>query len=340
MKNMKAAFFIGNRNFSIEEVPFPRAEPDGVVVKVQASGICGSDLHLYRHAQDGRMVFGHEFSGDIVEIGAQVKGVNPGDRITVMSGRGCGKCDFCRQGDIVHCSQLQMLGYAVPGAMAEYVSVPFFNFGVYSAKVPENVSYEMAATAEPLSVALYAVNQLQPRPGDTVVVIGLGIIGLCIIQILRSRGVTDIIASGRRTNRLKWAGASGARIVVDAVQEDIVTAVKKLTSNKGAKMVFEVAGTPEAFKQSLEIVHRGGKVNVVGLYEQTVTWNPGFIAMNDLTLVGCGLKFDIPGAIELLKSGKVDTRPYITHQFPLSNIKEAYDTQLENREAIKVLVKP
>jgi 2-desacetyl-2-hydroxyethyl bacteriochlorophyllide A dehydrogenase len=337
---MKAALFTGNRSFVIEEVDYPQVEPDGVVIKVKASGICGSDLHLYRHAQDVRMVFGHEFSGDVVDIGTDVTGIKKGDRVTVMSGRGCGECSFCRQGDIVHCSQLQMLGYAVQGAMAEYVSVPFFNFGVYSAKIPDNLSYEMAATAEPLSVALYAVNQMQPRPGDTVVVIGLGIIGLCIIQILKSRGVTDIIASGRRTNRLILARKSGARVVVDAAQADIVSSVKKETSNKGADIVFEVAGTPEAFKQSLEIVHRGGKVDIVGLYEKPVTWNPGFIAMNDLVLAGCGLKFDIPGAVELMQSGKVDTRPYITHRFPLDKIKEAYDTQLENREAIKVLLKP
>ena len=152
--------------------------------------------------------------------------------------------------------------------------------------------------------------------------------------------MTNIIASGRRSNRLKLAEESGAKVIVDAAVEDVVPRVRQLTSGTLADSVFEVAGTPDTFNQSLEVVHCGGKVDVVGLYEQSVNWNPGVIAMHDVTLVGCGLKWDIPGAVELMKSGKVDTRPYVTHRFPLEKTKEAYDTQLENRDAIKVLVEP
>lgn len=337
---MKAAVFTGNRNFNIEDLPFPQVEPDGVIIKIRASGICGSDLHLYRHVKETRMVFGHEFSGDIVELGKNVKNAKVGDRVTAMSGRGCGECFFCRKGDILHCSKLELLGYKLPGAMAEYASVPLFKLDRYAARLPDNVSYQMGATAEPLSVALYAVNQVQPKPADTVVVIGLGIIGLCIVQVLRARGVKNVIASGRRSNRLKLAEESGARIVMDAAKDDIALGIKEMTSGKMADIVFEVAGTPDSFKQSLEIVHRGGKVDVVGLYEQPVTWNPGIIAMQDVTLVGCGLNWDIPGAVNLMENGQVDTRPFITHKYPLEMIKEAYDTQLENREAVKVLIEP
>jgi (R,R)-butanediol dehydrogenase/meso-butanediol dehydrogenase/diacetyl reductase len=269
-----------------------------------------------------------------------VKGVLPGDRVTAMSGKGCGECFFCKQGDILRCSKLELLGYKIPGAMAEYVAVPLFKLGLYSARLPGNISYEMGATAEPLSVALYAVNQMQPQPGDTVVVIGLGIIGLCIIQILRTRGVKNVIASGRRSNRLKLAQMSGAKVVVNAAVEDIVPKVIEMTSGALADIAFEAAGTPDTFRQSLEVVHRGGKVDVVGLYEQPVTWNPGVIAMQDVTLVGCGLKWDIPGAVKLMESGQVDTRRFITHEFALEEAREAFETQLKNRDAIKVLVKP
>jgi len=337
---MKAAVFIGERQFKIEDLPVPVAEPDGVVVRVRASGICGSDLHLYRHARDVRLIFGHEFSGDVVAVGERVVGVKAGDRVTAMSGRGCGECYFCRRGDIVHCSKLQLLGYGVPGAMAEYVSIPFFKMGVYAAILPGHINYEEGATAEPLSVALYAVDQMQPQAEDTVVVIGLGIIGLCIIQILKSRGVKNVIASGRRATRLKLAGDCGAAVVVDAEKADVVRVVRNFTGGTGADIVFECAGTPDTFRQSLEIVHRGGKINIVGLYEQPVNWSPSIIVSNDITLVGCGLKFDIPGAVSLLAERKVDTRPFITHEFPLERIKEAYDTQLQNKEAIKVVVKP
>jgi 2-desacetyl-2-hydroxyethyl bacteriochlorophyllide A dehydrogenase len=337
---MKAAVFNGKGDFNVREVPYPQVEPDGVIVKVKAAGICGSDLHAYRRGGPDGWVLGHEFSGDVVEIGANVTGIKKGDRVTSMSGRGCGQCSFCQKGDLVHCSKLRLLGYGVPGAFAEYVSVPVFNNGVYSAKLPDNLTYDVGATAEPVSVALYAVNQVQPEPSDTVVIIGLGIIGICLIPILKSLGVAKIIASGHRTQRLKLARDNGASLVVDAAAEDIVSSANQATHGRGADVVFECAGSPSTFQQALDVVHRGAKINLVGLYEQAVTWNPGSIVSKDLTLIGCGLKWDIPGAVNLLQTGKVDTRSMITHIFPLEKVKEAFETQLKDPCAIKVLLKP
>jgi threonine dehydrogenase-like Zn-dependent dehydrogenase len=337
---VKAAIFNGKGVFNIKEVPYPQLEADGVIVKVKAAGICGSDLHAYRRGGPDGWILGHEFSGDIVEIGAKVTGVKKGDRVTAMSGRGCGQCSFCLKGDLVHCSKLRLLGYGVPGAFAEYVSIPVFKFGVYSAILPENLTYATGATAEPLSVALYAADQVLPGPGDVAVIIGLGIIGICLIPILKSRGVTQIIASGRRDQRIKMARDLGASLALDAAVEDIVPAVQQATRGRGADIVFECAGSEATFRQALEVVHRGARIDLVGLYEQPVTWNPGFIVSKDLTLVGCGLKWDIPGAVNLMKSGIVDTRPMITHEFPLEKAKEAFETQLSNSAAIKVLLKP
>ena len=109
---------------------------------------------------------------------------------------------------------------------------------------------------------------------------------------------------------------------------------------KGADIVFEVAGTPATFDQALKMVHRGGKVDIVGLYQEQITWNPSFIVSNDISMFGCGLRFDVPGAIDLLASGKVDTGPLVTHQFPLDDVKQAFDTQADVADAIKVLVNP
>jgi 2-desacetyl-2-hydroxyethyl bacteriochlorophyllide A dehydrogenase len=235
---------------------------------------------------------------------------------------------------------LTLLGYGIPGAFAEYVAAPFFNYGVYSARLPDSLSYEVGATVEPLSVALYAVNQVQAQPEDFVAVIGLGIIGICIVQILKSKGFTRILVSGRRANRLKLAKEAGAALVIDAAASDIVPAAREFTSGKGIDVVFECAGTPSTFQQALDIVHRGAKIDLVGLYEQPVTWNPGAIVSKDLTLIGCGLRWDIPGAVKLLEQGAADTRPLITHQFPLEKIKEAFETQINDPTAIKVLLKP
>lgn len=337
---MKAAVFHSAHNITVEEVPYPSLDPDGVIMKVRACGICGSDLHLYRHGGRDGTIMGHEFSGDIVEIGSEVKGINKGDRVVAMSGRGCGQCYFCKRGEFIRCSRLIFLGYGIQGAFAEYVSVPNFKLDLYCAKLPDALTYEEGATAEPLAVALYAITQTQPKPEDTVVVIGLGIIGLCIIQILKSMGATKIIAGGRRVKRLQIAKEGGADVVVDAAKEDIVAVVKKETPDKGADIVFECAGSPDTFRQAIQMVHRGSKINLVGLYQEPITWSPTFLVGNDITLIGCGLRWDLPGAINLLRTGKVNAKPMITHEYPLEKTKEAFDTQLESEDAIKVLVKP
>jgi len=337
---MKAAILRGARDIIIRDVPEPRVETDGVIIKVKACGICGSDLHLYKHGAPHDWILGHEFSGDIVEVGANIQSVKKGEHVVAMCGQGCGECYWCQQGQWLRCNKMSLLGYGIPGAFAEYVSVPYFQLGTYAAMLPESLTYEVGATAEPLSVALYAVSKAQPQPEDTVVVIGAGIIGLCVVKVLKAVNVARIIVSGRRTRRLELAKESGADIVVDAAQKDIIPVVDKSTSGRGADIVFECAGSSITFQQALQMVHRGGKIALVGLYEESITWNPSIIVANDINIVGCGLRFDLPGAIDLIKNGRVDTKPLITHEFRLDNIKEAFETQLAAEDAIKVLVKP
>jgi 2-desacetyl-2-hydroxyethyl bacteriochlorophyllide A dehydrogenase len=337
---MKAAVMRGARDIVVEEVPYPRLEPEGVIMKVRACGICGSDLHMYRHGPPVPWRMGHEFSGDVVAVGARVTGVAVGDRLAAMCGEGCGHCYWCREGNWLKCTEMKLLGYGVDGAYAEYVSVPHLELDKYAARLPDSLSYEAGATAEPLSVALYAVDRSHPRPEDAVVVIGAGVIGLCIVKVLKARGVDNIILSGRREGRLKLARPSGARVVVDASKEDIVARVKKLTDSRGADIVYECAGNAQTFRQALEMVHRGGRVEVVGLYEEPITWDPTYIVSNDIDIGGTGLAFNLPGAMELMESGQVDTLPLVTHQFPLDDIKEAFETQLKADDAVKVMVKP
>ncbi len=337
---MKAAVFHDKKDIRIEEIPYPSLPDDGVIVKVHSSGICGSDLHLYTQGGRDGTVMGHEFSGTVVEVGPKVKNIRKGDRITAVGGTGCGECYWCKRGQYIKCSKLSFMGYGIKGAFAEYTAVPNIELGLYAEKLPDHVSFEAGATAEPLAVALYAVNQVMAEPDDICVVMGLGFIGIGVIQILRARGVKTIIASGRRSKRLELAKAAGATVVVDAAKDDIVPVVQKIAGNKMADVVFEVAGAPECFDQALHMVHRGGKIDLVGLYQDSVTWNPAFIVGNDITIIGCGLRWDLPGAVKLMAAGSVDTLPLITHEFPLGKTKEAFDTQLTSPEAVKVIVKP
>jgi 2-desacetyl-2-hydroxyethyl bacteriochlorophyllide A dehydrogenase len=337
---MRAAVFHTPQDFRVEEVPYPKIEAGGVIVKVKACGICGSDLHFYNMGRRDGAILGHEFGGDVAEVGSGVRGVKKGDRVVAMSGRGCGECYWCQKGEFIRCSKLQLLSYGFPGAFAEYVLVPNFKIGSYAAKLPDKISYEEGATAEPLSVALYAVEQMQPKEDDVVAVIGMGIIGIFIVQILKSMGIKQIFVSGRRAKRLQLAEAAGAKIIIDASKDDPVAAFKQAFS-KGADIVFECAGTAAAYEQAVQMVHRGGKIDMVGLYEKPLAnWNPGSLITGDLSLIGCGLQWMLQGAIDLFESGKADGKPLITHEFPLERIKEAFETQIHDQNAIKVLIKP
>ncbi|MDD5170994.1 MAG: alcohol dehydrogenase catalytic domain-containing protein, partial [Syntrophales bacterium] len=221
---MKAAVLHGARDIRTETVSDPVLEPHGVIVKVRACGVCGSDLHVYkRDGQDGT-IFGHEFSGDIVEVGAQVTGIMPGMRVTAVGFKPCGKCFWCAQGKGHRCSAMALLGYHFPGAMAEYVHVPFAALGRSIFPLPAELTYEDAASVEPLSISYFSVNRAQPKENETIAVIGLGVIGLYAIQVLKAMGVSKIVASGRRPSRLEAAKACGAHIIIDAAKEDAVKA--------------------------------------------------------------------------------------------------------------------
>jgi len=337
---MKAAVFRDAGQVTVENIPDPVIEPGSVIIKIKAAGICGSDIHRYQRGGREAMTMGHEFAGDIVEIGKSVTGVKTGDRVVAVSGKGCGECYWCRAGQFIKCSKMQIIGYGFPGGFAEYVAVPSFKIRQYAARLPSTLTYEEGATAEPLAVALYAVKQAQPQPEDTIVVLGLGIIGLGIVQILHSMGVKHIIASGRREKRLQLAKEGGAHTVVDAARDDVVPLVAQLSDGKGADIVFEVAGFESTFQQAMRMVHRGAKIEMVGLYDKPFMWNPSFLPGNDITLIGCGLRWDLPGAVKLMKEGKVNTKPLVTHTFPLDRVKDAFDTQIKAPDAIKVVIKP
>ena len=336
---MKAAIYKGVQDIGIEDVPEPKIEPKSVIMKVSACGICGSDIHSYqRGPRRPGGIPGHEFSGEVIEVGTGITGVKIGDRVVAMSGKSCGECYWCKKGEITRCSKLVMVGLGIPGAFAEYVLVPNFSLGLYASKLPANLTHEEGSTAEPVAVGLHAVDQVQPQKDDTVVVIGAGFIGLAIVQICKSRGVKQIIVSGHRPKRLELAKESGGDIVIDGAKEDVIPLVKEKTGNVGADIVFDVAGNETTFRQSVQTVRKGGKISVVGLYGQPFPLSPSGFG-GDVSVINCGLRWDLPGAIKLMESGKVRTKPLISHEFPLSQVKPAFDTALGVSDAIKVVVK-
>jgi threonine dehydrogenase-like Zn-dependent dehydrogenase len=284
-------------------------------------------------------IFGHEFSGVVAEVGEKVAGIHVRERVTGVGFRPCGKCFWCSQGKPHRCSDMALLGYQMPGAMAEYVAIPFAALGRNVFKLPEEVTFEDGATVEPLSISLFSVRRAQPRAEDTAAVLGAGVIGLGTVQALKAMGLSKVLVSGRRASRLEAARTSGADLVVDAAKEDPHKTFMEATSSMGADIVFECAGSPDTFKQAVAMVRGGGKIMLVGVYEQPLVWDPMEVIKKNITLIGC-LGGNFPGAIEMLQSGKVVTRPFITHRFSLDQAAEAFKVQIEDRNAIKVMIKP
>jgi Threonine dehydrogenase and related Zn-dependent dehydrogenases len=336
---MKAAVMHGAKDIRTETVPDPVCEPHGVIIKVKACGVCGSDLHIYKRDDQAGTIFGHEFSGDIVEVGSQVQGIKEGIRVTAVGFKPCGECFWCKQGKMHRCSNMALLGYQFPGAMAQFVHVPFAALGRSIFPLPEELTYEDGASVEPLSISYFSVNRAQPKESETVAVIGLGVIGLYAIQVLKAMGVGKILVSGRRPSRLATAKICGADVVIDASKDDAVKTIMQATANLGVNTVLECAGTQLTFDQSVAIARGGGKIMLVGIYEEPLRWEPLPVISKNLTLIGC-LGGNFLASIELLKNGKVKTRDMITHRFSLDQAAEAFRMQLHDPSAIKVMIKP
>ena len=336
---MKAAVLRGANDIRMETVPDPVAEPYGIVIKVKACGVCGSDLHEYKSGKNPGTIFGHEFSGDVAQVGKHVTGIKVGDRVTAVGFRACGKCLWCRQGKPHRCSDMALVGYQLPGAMAEYVAIPVAAVGQTVFPLPEELTYEDAAQVEPLSISLYSVRRAKPKETDTAVVLGAGVIGLNAIQVLKSMGVKTVLVSARRPSRLAAAKTCGADLIVDAAKDDPVPAIMEATKGMGAEIVVECAGSPATFDQAVEVASGAGKIALVAIYEQPLTWDPSPVISKNLTLIGC-LGGNFPGSIDLIRTGQATTRPFVTHRFPLERADEAFKTAITDPGAIKVMIIP
>ncbi len=336
---MKAAVLHGAKDIRTETVPDPVCAPHGVIIKVNSCGVCGSDLHVYKEDGHEGTIFGHEFSGDIVEVGKDVQGISTGIRCTAVGFSPCGKCFWCKQGKTHRCQAMDLLGYQFPGAMAEYVHVPFAAPGRTIFPLPDELSYEDAASVEPLSISYFSVNRGQPKPNETIAVIGMGVIGLYAVQVLKAMGVEKVIAAGRRPARLAAAKLCGADPVIDAAGQDTLAAVMEATGELGVNTVVECAGNQTTFDQSVAMARGGGKILLVGVYEKPLSWQPLPVISKNLTLVGC-LGGNFPASIDLLKTGKVKTQHMISHRYGLDQAPLAFQTQMESPDAVKVMIKP
>jgi L-iditol 2-dehydrogenase len=345
MSAMKAAVLHGIEDLRLEDRPVPRLQkPDDVLIRVRAIGVCGSDIHYYRHGRIGRfvveapMVLGHECAGEVVGVGSAVATLEVGDRVAVEPGVPCRQCESCRTGRYNLCPDVAFLATPpVDGAFCEFIVSP----ADFAFKLPDTVSLGAGAMMEPLSVGFHAARRGRLTAGDTVAILGAGPIGQTAFQAARAFGAATTIMTDVVPYRLDFARRAGATHVLNSGETDPVAAVQDLTAGRGADVVIECAGAPDTLQQGIRMVKRGGKVVVVGL--PAVAELP--LPMHEVTtreadLCGIFRYANVYGrAIAATAAGQCEVESLITHRWGLLQAEEAVLFADEHKnECMKVLV--
>jgi len=341
---MKVAMIYGPQKMGVEEVEVPKIESENeVIVKIKASGVCGSDLHYHRREGQStrRRAGGHEFSAEVVEIGDAVSHIKPGDRVGIEPLVGCDNCRFCYAGKYHLCNSLRHLS----GGFGEYTKAPANK--VF--KLPENVSYEAASIMDCVAVGVHAVQRYQTELTDSAVILGDAAIGLSTMQVAKANGARNTIIAGHHESSLKIARDVGADFAINSNEEDLTSKIMEITDGVGADVVYEsVGGNATTLEEAQELVRPGGTIVVIGIFPKTPELNFGKLLRNEVNLLFSwsysawdGIpEFQI--ALDLVSEEKVQTEPLITHKFPLEEIGKAFQTALNKYEsnALKVLVIP
>ncbi|HZG72829.1 MAG TPA: alcohol dehydrogenase catalytic domain-containing protein [Chondromyces sp.] len=349
MGTMKAAVYYGPRDLRIEQMDIPEIGSDDILLKVHACGICGSDVHSYGtglYINKGQ-IMGHEFSGEVVKVGENVRNIEAGQKGTGFYSGVCGSCFWCKNGQYTLCPDLfkASTGYGLPGAFAEYVVIPKAQAGINFFNIPEKMDAFTAATIEPVSVAVHTVNLCQPNENDQAVVLGAGLIGNAVVQALKANGVKKVVVTEVSQQRLLLAQQSGADEIIDAAKEDVLERVKELIGigpyhfNEGAMadIVIDAAGAPSAVEQTFELVRSGGVIAFVGLPEKKAMLDTTKIVHKAPKILGC-LGGDMKTAIELLSNEEIKTKHLVSHVFPIEQAREAFETQMNAHESVKVMI--
>ena len=341
---MKAAILRGPHQVEIGHRADPEPRPDEALVKVKAVGICGSDLHIYRHGGFGDitvddLVLGHEPAGEVVAVGAEVEHLKPSDRVAIEPGIHCGYCEPCRTGRPNICPNVKFLSARfVDGAFCEYLSRP----GNTLVTLPDSLTFEEGALLEPLAVSIHAVRASNLRLGDHAVIIGAGSIGLTLLQAARCAGATRIYVFDRLDHRLDVATRLGADEVGNIDRIDPLGALSDWTHGRLCDRVFEAAGTPESYSLAVRMPALGGSVVLVGLCAADVSLPLERVHLGEVNIVTLRRQAHAyKAAMELVESGRIDVKSLVSHRFPLDRAGEAMEVAASYSDsAVKVIINP
>lgn len=339
---MRVAMYYNNQDVRLEELPTPRIGPGEILVKVFASGICGSDVMEWYRIKKAPLVLGHEIGGEIVEIGEGVERYKVGDRVFVSHHIPCNTCRYCLSGYHTVCETLHTTNYD-PGGFAEYIRIPQLNVDRGVFLLPEEVSFEEGTFIEPLGCVVRAQRVAHLKPGQSVFILGSGISGLLHLLLARALGAGRVMTTDVNESRLKAAKEFGADAVIHA-KEDVPARLREVNESRLADLVIVCTGALPAFTQALQSVDRGGTLLFFA------TTDPGVdlpVPVNEFWRNGITLlpsygasPLDCTQAIELIRAGRVPVRKMITHRLSLEETALGFKLVAEAKKCIKVVIKP
>ena len=340
---MRVAMWYNNRDVRIEEVPVPEIGPGEVLVQIEASGVCGSDVMEWYRLDRAPLVLGHEIAGQIVEVGEGVEHYRTGDRVSVAHHVPCNTCHYCLNGHHTACETLQRTNFD-PGGFAEYVRLPAINVDRGVFLLPEKVSCEEATFVEPLACVLRGQRKTQVLPGNSVLVFGSGIAGLLHVVLARSLGAGQVIATDINEYRLNAAQQFGANAAIHA-EEDLPTRLREVNQGRLADRVIVCTGATSAINQALESVERGGTVLLFAPTDPGVTIpisTNELFWRNDITITTsyAGSPADYQTALDLIAAGALPIRQMITHRLGLAETGPGFQLVAEAKDSIKVIIEP
>jgi L-iditol 2-dehydrogenase len=339
---MRVAMYYNNRDVRIEEIPTPKIGPGEILVKVMASGICGSDVMEWYRIKKAPLVLGHEITGEIVEVGSGVNEYKTGDRVFVSHHVPCNTCHYCLNGHHTACETLHRTNYD-PGGFAEYIRVPEINVerGVYL--LPDEISYEDGTFIEPLACVVRGQRLAGLRPGQSILIMGSGISGLLHLKLARALGAGRIITTDINDHRLRVAEDYGADAVINA-GDDVRERLLQYNDNRLADIVIVCAGALSAAVSALECVDRGGTVLFFAVPEPDVKVPVPMNALwrNEITMITSygASPLDILVAIRLMQSRRLSLTEMITHRLSLDQAGLGFQLVANAEESIKVIIEP
>ncbi len=339
---MRVAMYYSNDDVRLEELPVPEAGPGELLLRVQASGICGTDVMEWYRRKQAPLVLGHEVTGEVADVGPGVKRFAPGDRVVTTHHVPCNECHHCRSGHASVC-QLMRKTHFDPGGFAEYLRLPKVNVESGTFLLPDALSFVQGSFVEPLGCAVRAQNHAHAPLQETVLVIGTGIAGLLNVQVARSRGVKTLAATDINEDRLRLARSLGAHHTFHAT-DDVPARLREACGGRLADLVIVCTGAAPAIRQAFQSVERGGKLLFFAsppeghevplpLYEM---WRD---EVGLVTSYGASPE-DLKNSVDLLASGQINVDELVTHRLTLAETGKGFRLVADARDSLKVIIEP